>query len=270
MDGQEDVRSYYEQGFEENRLTLPHFRWEKIRTIDLMDRFLPPPPAVVLDVGGGAGAYAFELANKGYTVDLIDPVPLHIEQAKARAQPEPHKAGEFELRMPRSFQVGDARSIPAEDNSADAVLMFGPLYHLTDRADRLKAIAEAYRTLRPGGTLMAVAISRFASALDGISRGLLRDAEFVPMVEEDLRSGQHRNETGNPEYFTTAYFHHPDEFREELAEGGFGEIVVCGIEGPVWMPKEEDSSAVEMMRRIEREPSLIGASAHVMGVGRRG
>jgi SAM-dependent methyltransferase len=110
---------YYESGQEAERLESPFSRWEKVRTLDILDRFLPPAPALILDVGGAAGAYAFPLAEKGYVVDLIDPVPLHIEQAKQRAA--------IDQRVPRSFQVGDARAIPCEDASADAVLFFGPL-----------------------------------------------------------------------------------------------------------------------------------------------
>src|SRR6202042_1391706 len=103
--------------------------------------------------------------------DLIDPVPLHVEQARQRAARE--------QRAPRSFQVGDARAIPCEDGAAGAGVFFGPLYHLTDSNERLKAIREARRVLRAGGVLLAVAISRFASALDGIGRGLIRDPDFV-------------------------------------------------------------------------------------------
>jgi SAM-dependent methyltransferase len=171
--------------------------------LDLLKRFLPPPPALIVDVGGGAGAYAFPLAEGGYVVDLIDPVPLHIQQAEQRAA-----MGQL---VPRSFQVGDARAIPAADGAADVVLFFGPLYHLTDTSERLQAIREARRVLRAGGVLLAVAISRFASALDGIGRGLIGDPDFVRILRQDLKSGQHRNQTGNLDYFTTAYFHHPDE-----------------------------------------------------------
>ena len=101
--------------------------------------------------------------------------------------------------------MGDARAIPCDDGAADAVLLFGPLYHLTDFSERLKAICEALRVLCDGGVLLAVAISRFASALDGIARGLIRDPDFVRIVEQDLRTEQHRNETGNADYFTTAF-----------------------------------------------------------------
>jgi SAM-dependent methyltransferase len=260
---EQQILQYYESGQEADRLESPFSRWEKLRTLDLLDRFLPRAPALILDVGGAAGAYAFPLATKDYVVDLIDPVPLHVEQAKQRAA--------MDQRVPRSFQVGDARAIPCEDGAADAVLFFGPLYHLTDSTDRLKAICEARRVLRTGGVLLAVAISRFASALDGIGRGLISDPSFVQILDQDLRTGQHRNETGNLDYFTTAFFHHPDELRMELIEGGFPAPRLCAIEGPLWtVPEsataEQQEGLMATMRKLENEVTLIGASAHIMGI----
>lgn len=258
-----EIHRYYEIGQEADRLEAPFFRWEKLRTFDILARFLPNPPALVLDVGGAAGAYAFPLAETGYTVDLFDPVPLHIEQAQQRAAMLQHG--------PRKIQLADARAIPCEDGAADAVLLFGPLYHLTGREDRLKAVREAHRVLRPGGVLLAVAISRFASALDGIGRGLIRDPRFVSIVEQDLKTGQHRNDTENLDYFTTAFFHHPDELKAELLEGGFPSAQVCAIEGPIWNVQEPNTAEqreqlMAAVRAIESEPALMGASAHMMGI----
>jgi ubiquinone/menaquinone biosynthesis C-methylase UbiE len=260
-----EILRFYTAGQEAERLDS-FCRWEKVRTLDLLDRFLPPAPAVILDVGGGAGAYSFPLAEKGYAVDLIDPVPLHIEQARKQAETTPNAL--------RSFHVGDARALPAADAIADAVLLFGPLYHLTEPCQRLMAIAEARRVLRPGGSLLAVAISRFASALDGIARSLIRDPQFVRIMEHDLETGQHRNETGNPDYFTTAYLQHPDEFKRELIEAGFPLVTLYGIEGPLWtVPKPqttgEHNTLMSIMRTIEGEPALIGASAHIMAVAKK-
>jgi ubiquinone/menaquinone biosynthesis C-methylase UbiE len=261
----QEILQYYNQGQEAGRLESPFAQWEKARTLDLLARFLPPAPAVILDVGGGAGAYSFPLAEQGYVVDLIDPVPLHIEQAK--------KQSETNERAPRSIRVGDAREIPCDDACADAVLLFGPLYHLTDSAERIAAIQEARRVLCPEGVLLAVAISRFASALDGIGRGLIRDPEFLKIVEQDLMNGQHRNESGNPDYFTTAFFHHLDEFKNELIQGGFPHPLLCGIEGPLWtipqVSSEHRDALMATMRTLETEPSLVGASAHIMGIGVR-
>src|SRR5204862_445674 len=100
-------------------------------------------------------------------------------------------------------------------------LLLGPLYHLTEPSDRLAALREAHRVLRGGGIIFAAAISRFASALDGLVRGFLHDEQFVRIVERDLKDGQHRNPTEHPAYFTTAFFHHPDELRAEVEEAGF-------------------------------------------------
>ena len=73
-----------------------------------------------------------------------------------------------------SCRVGDARALEMPDETADVVLMLGPLYHLTDAGDRAGALREAARVLKPGGWLFAAAISRYASALDGLARDLLR------------------------------------------------------------------------------------------------
>ena len=75
-----DVRAYYEQGLERDRLvpSRPGGWWERLRTADVLARALPAPPAAVLDVGGAAGVYAVPLTSDGYAVTLVDPVPLHV------------------------------------------------------------------------------------------------------------------------------------------------------------------------------------------------
>jgi SAM-dependent methyltransferase len=77
-----------------------------------------------------------------------------------------------------SAEVGDARALRLADASADAVLLLGPLYHLPERAGRLKALAEARRVRRPGAMVLAAAISRLASTLDGLRGGYLADPSF--------------------------------------------------------------------------------------------
>ena len=246
-------------------------RLEYLRTRELLARHLPPGPAAVLDVGGGAGAYALPLAREGYSVHLIDPVRLHVEQARdaSASQRDAPLAG---------AEVGDARRLSWANSSVDAVLLLGPLYHLTSREDRLQALQEAYRVLRPGGVVAAAAISRFASTYDGLLRGFLEDPNFKDIVERDVREGQHRNPTGRPEWFTTAYFHLPGELRDEATEAGFSIEALVGIEGPGWVLPDLDawlddptrrSTLLAAIKRVETEPSLLGASAHILVVGRR-
>ena len=101
---------------------------------------------------------------------------------------------------------GDARHLDVPSRSADVVLLLGPLYHLVEHSDRLAVLREVHRILTPRGVLFAAAISRFASLIDGLASGFFRDAEFRKIVAEDIASGQHRNPTNHPAYFTTATF----------------------------------------------------------------
>ena len=148
-----DVLAYYERYEEQGRLGRGLGALEFARMQDLIVRFLAPPPGVVLDVGGGSGRYACWFAARGYEVHLVDPVPKLVEQARAAsaAQPDSPLA---------STVVGDARSLPHGPDSADAVLLMGPLYHLQAREQRLTALREAHRVLKPDGILVAKAINR--------------------------------------------------------------------------------------------------------------
>jgi SAM-dependent methyltransferase len=177
-----------------------------------------------------------------------------------------------------SARVGDARRLDFADESADAVLMLGPLYHLTDPAERRVALEEALRVLRPGGWLFAAAISRFASLLDGLRGPVFEDEAFARIVERDLADGQHRNDTGNPLYFTTAFFHRPGELSAEVREAGFHLAGLYSVEGPGafipdfdrrWKDPESQERLLELLRRVEGQPAILGASPHLLAVGQK-
>jgi len=237
--------------------------------MELLARLLPPPPARLLDVGGGPGTYAAPLARRGYRVRLVDPVQLHVEQARQAAGSGP--AAAF------TAEAGDARGLSEADQSQDAVVLFGPLYHLTGGADRRQALGEARRVLRPGGRLLAMAVCRFASLLDGLYEGWLDDPVFRPIVDQDLVDGQHRNPdpVGRPEFFTTAYFHTPDGLQQEIEQAGFTGTTVYGVEGPGWPLRREwtDPHRREQIlfaaRSVETEPTLIGFSDHLIAAATR-
>jgi SAM-dependent methyltransferase len=264
------IVEYYDRTPEESRLEQGAFRLEQARTRELLERFMPPPPAAVVDVGGAAGAYALWLAERGYGVHLLDRTPRLLAEARRRSS--------VAARPLVSCRVGDARALDLPSGTADVVLLLGPLYHLTDARDRVKALGEAARILKPGGLLFAAAISRWASALDGLARELLTDTSFTGIVERDLRSGQHRNPTERVDYFTTAYFHRPDELVSEVRSAGLELTGVFGIEGPGWIlpdvvERMTDPTRREMLLRVaqmlEAEPAVIGTSAHLLAVARR-
>jgi len=254
----EALRAYYGSGIELGRLERGYWRLEFARTKELLLRYLPPAPARVLDVGGGPGVYAEWLAEAGYDVKLVDVVPLHVERSRQRA------AGRF------TAEEGDARSLAELDDSYDVVLLLGPLYHLVERDDRLRALAESRRVLRARGLLAAAAISRFGPLLDAFARDTL-DEDMWAFVERALIEGRHVPGR-DPDLFTTAYFHLADELETEVQEAGFGVDGVFGIEGPGWLrlatldDKDGFETAVRVARAVEQKRAVIGASAHLLAI----
>ncbi len=263
------IGDYYDRAPEEARLQQGPFQLEEERTRELIQRYAPPPPGTVIDVGGAAGAYALWLAEAGYTVHLIDAVPRLVAEAERRSA-----AARASL---ASCRVGDARRLDMPNKAADVVLLLGPLYHLTDAGDRARSLKEAARVLKPGGLLFAAAISRWASALAGLARDLFQDPRFAAIVERDLREGQHRNPTERLDYFTTAYFHRPDELRAEVLDAGLVLEGLYGVEGPGWLLSDvtarladpgRRADLLQVARLLESEPSVLGVSAHLLGVAR--
>jgi SAM-dependent methyltransferase len=255
-----EIIEYYNRGGELDRLAAGAGRLEFLRTWDLLTRILPPAPARVVDVGGATGVYAGPLAAVGYTVHVVDPVPSHVAASAALAGV--------------TAAVGDARNLPEEPASADAVLLLGPLYHLPDRTDRVQAWREAVRVTRPGGVVAGAVISRFASMLDGFARGFFAEPGYRDIVEADLAGGVHRNPVGHPRWFTDAYFHRPEEAPVEALDAGLVDVQTAAIEGPIAMigPRLDDFLAdadltqimMDMLRRVEQEPTFIGSSSHLL------
>ena len=258
-----EILAHYAEGRERGRLTSgPSL--ELLRTQVLLERFLPAPPARVLDVGGASGVYASWLSDRGYQVHLIDPVPLHLEQARAD--------GRF------SVAPGDARSLPEDDGSYDAVLLLGPLYHLTERTDRIRALAEASRVTRPGGIVAVAVISRYASTFDGFLNGFIDKSGFTALMTEDLESGQHRNPDSGPGFFTTAYFHDAASITSEIADAGLRLHGLLPVEGMLhWAPGIQDrlndpaqrQLILDTLAAMEGDPAMTGATSHLLAIGQR-
>ncbi len=266
-----EVVAYYTREPETVRLTVDAGgALELARMQELLLRHLPAAPALIADIGGGAGMYARWLAAAGYRVVLLDLVAAHTRLVRDAESERPAAplAG---------IILGDARTLPLAQMCADAVLLLGPLYHLTERDDRLRALQEALRVLKPGGRVFAVGVSRFAGLFSGLYFEQMDDPAFLPLMWRGLRDGQHRNPT-EKRYWTTAYFHHPDELRDEVAEAGFAIVDRVAVEGPQfavrdlaawWNDARRRELLLEAIRAVEHEPTLLGLSSHVLVVGER-
>ena len=255
----ESISSFYDARREGERLGRGIGRLEALRTLELLGRYLPPAPAVVYDVGGGTGYYARWLTERGYIVHLIDVVPEHVNVVRE------HRP------VLASAAVADARHLPWPDGSADAVLLMGPLYHLTERSERIRALTEARRVLRRNGVLFGVMIPRWASTLIGMLRGWTFDDLYAAMVRQELATGRHVPPAGWS-LFMDGFFHSTEDLRSEAEEAGLRVRCCAAVEGPAWMSQEFDASweqpekrerILELARLAERDPDIVAASPHV-------
>jgi hypothetical protein len=153
--------------------------------------------------------------------------------------------------------------------------MHGPLYHLPEREDRVLAISEARRVLKPGGLLLAFAITRYAGLIYGLTQGHVFDPDYHRMIRDEVQTGVRDNPPAWAFTFPNAYFHHPDELRGELEEGGFIHEATLGIIGPAWQVPDLAASwqdpaqravLLDLARLTEHEPVL---GPRLMAVGRK-
>lgn len=247
---------------EDTRLgRTPHGQVEMLRTRELVERALAATGARqgldVVDVGGGTGVHARWLAAAGHRVRLVDPVPLHVYRA---------------ARIPGvQAEIGDARALGLPDDSADVGLALGPLYHLRERPERVLALRELARVVRPGGPLLAAAIGRYAVLGEFVLLG-----EFDPQTSRRLQfylgTGQNPDDDG----FPVLHAHLSEELAAEAVDAGWADVEVLGLEGPLgtavsWVPQQRVDTvirqAVEHARLLERDPRAIDLSPHLVVTG---
>ena len=263
--------SYYE-GFDERaRLTKGAGLLEFFRMQEIIGRFASPPPGVVLDVGGGPGRYSCWLASIGYEVHLIDPVPLHLEQARNASAAQPgHPLA--------SVSEGDARQLGWDDRSIDLILLMGPLYHLTTREQRLAALREARRVLKDGGILIATAVNRFAFLIDGLMDGYIDDSSYIPTVQRNLSTGLYEPDSRTGEHFTTSFFHLPEELEDEAKDAGLRQMGLFSVQGPGEYARDLEErmsdpvrrdQLLDLVRLVEEERTLMGMASHLVLVAEK-
>ncbi len=267
------VELHYDRFAEREWERLERHRMEFAVTGRVLAEHLPPPPGRILDVGGGPGRYALHLTQLGYRVTLIDLSQRCLDLALEKAT----AAGIY---LPPPIR-GDATALPdrqegaAEDYSGviDAVLLMGPLYHLLAEGERLAAIHEAYRVLRPGGLLFATFITRFAPLRDVALKSPRWIVDHPDRYQQLLTEGQ--NPAREDSAFPDSYFAHPDEIIPLMSAGGFHHVLIQGCEG-ILAGHEETVNTVEddvweawvdLNYRLGREPALWGAADHLLYVG---
>lgn len=252
------IQTYYSRTFDEgSRLTTrsAQGRLEFERTQNII-RSATPAPARILDVGGATGVHAAALSQAGYEVVLVEPVADMVRVAREH--------GTFEA------LVGDARHLDFADDSFDAVLMAGPLYHLRERVDRVQALSEAVRVCRPG-VVHAAAIPRFlAFAVAALDREVLDASaeEWLALLKDGVPPSTVR--------FPAGHFHTPEELEGEMVDSGLTDVRVVGLEGPAALALEitpdieiqDYAAAARLAATFETSRVVRNFSCHILGTGR--
>ena len=219
--GSEALHAYYQLGLERIVSDRGAGVLEFARTVEIIARRLPSPPGVIAEPRWRPGPLHDLARRRGYRVQHRDIVPLHVEQTAAATAGYPAV----------TTAVGDARDVDLDEASVDAVLLLGPLYHLPDRGDRVRALGEARRVVRPGGPVFIAAISRWAGRIHGV----LADQLYrrVPAIIAEL---DHEERTGElrplfPGSFN-GFAHRPAQLRAEIRSAGLHLVDLVGVEGP--------------------------------------
>lgn len=275
------VLAGYNAGIERNRLREGIGLIEFERTKEILLEKLPPPPAVIYDIGGAYGEYAWWLALQGYEVHLFDLSETNIAMSAELAV-------EYPGTRLASATVCDARAIPRPEASADAVLLMGPLYSITEYGERILAIRESRRLLKPGGLLFSAALTPYSVLVSRLAvyhendtpkRRELDDPAVMAIIERALEDGCYINpEKKIANGIGSSHLHTAKALRGELLAGGFGMTTVHGVMGGAWLaPNIHELMLNESTRRtlmktvrlLDTHEEIIGLSGHLLAVSRK-
>lgn len=275
------VLAGYNAGIEKDRLRTGIGLIEFERTKEILLEKLPDPPAVIYDIGGAYGEYAWWLASLGYEVHLFDLAETNIAMSA-------ELAAEYPGVNLASAVVSDARSVPRPDRSADAILLMGPLYSITEYEERILAIKESRRLLKDGGILFSAALTPYSVLVprlslyridDSAKRRELDDPAVLSTIERALEDGCYINpEKKIASGLGSTYLHTAKALREELSMGGFDTATVHGVMGGAWLAPNldnllanEETKAVLMktVRMLDTHEEIIGLSGHLLAVSRK-
>ncbi len=264
MKYQKEISKLYDSNPANEWERLDRHRTEFAVTSKLMAAHLPPPPAKILDCGGGPGRYALELSQRGYEVTLFDLSAGNLALARQKAQ---------EIGAPlENFEQGSALDLGRfPDETFDIVLVMGPLYHLLEASDRKQALREVYRVMKPGGQLWAAFITRFAP----LKWCAANDPNWVvenPTAAHQIWETGQKPPAGTTEPEFVAYFAHPDEVQPLISAQGFFVQEIFGVEGFVSETEEKINDLtgkawetwVDLNTKVASNHHVHGAAEHLL------
>jgi ubiquinone/menaquinone biosynthesis C-methylase UbiE len=263
---------YYNQFDEWGRLEREPI--EYIVNTHYMSKYLPSE-GHILDNGAGPGKYAMHLADQGYTVTLTDLTPRLVQVAETKAR-ELELAHRFQ-----GFHTADATDLSLfPDERFDAALMLGPLYHLQAEEARVKAVQELHRVTKQGGIVFVALMPRIRH----LTTSLLFPNAWKPNnsadgLERFLQTGafDHADEGR----FTGAYYFRIEDINPFMEQHGFESLKLIGSSSATaaikpeqwdyWRDRgdKEYARIMNMVLEAAENPYILGASSHLLYIGKR-
>jgi S-adenosylmethionine-dependent methyltransferase len=261
------IQQFYNDSVEKEDTRLEIHQLERDMTWRYLDKYLPRR-GKILELGCATGAYTIPLAKRGYHVTAIDFAPKEVELCRQKVKAE--KLGEKV-----SCIVADGRDLSGvTDTDFDAALIMGPLYHLTVAEDRQAVLKQAFRRLKNGGLVFSTFISRF-----GIWGDIIHDIPDYTRLPEESRSIIEQGRNTDLAYKKGSfwgYFAAPEEILKLHEQTGFNKIALAGLEtaglrDEYYNPLKGRSRELwlDLFFSISTEPSIIGASNHILYVGEK-
>lgn len=232
-----------------------------------------PPSGLILDNGAGPGKYAMELAKRGYQVTLSDLTPSSVEQAREKAEA-------FGLTQQfEGFHVLDATHLNGiADETYDAVLMLGPLYHLQQEEAREAAVRELYRVTKPGGVVFVAVQTRMRMSINSLqSPHHWRPNDSMDAIRSFVEKGTFDHQDQGR--FTGAYYFHVQDVVPFMEQHSFETVQLVGSSSlkamitdeqeHYWKERGEEQELLQYLIEVAKDPSILGISSHLLYVGRK-
>lgn len=222
-------------------------------------------------MGGATGAYAFPLAESGYKLYLADLSETLISQAKEKLIKTNNK-------NVISCDVVNAIDLSIYNNEQfDAILLFGPLYHLLEEKERKKCIKEVYRVLKKDGLVFASFIPYLAGSIAIVDR-YFRHPEQVNKtnLREVFNSGKFNNNISKG--FQEGYYPTSKEIEELFNENSFNKITISSIRGFAYekednlyniQDKEMFDEIINLIEETSEMEELVETCGHAIYIGKK-
>jgi len=258
------VKEFYDHFVEGEWNRLGGFSFEFEVTKAKMKELIKPN-STILDIGGGPGRYASYFASLGHDVTLVDLSDGNVDHAKKVFH---------QMNLPIKAYQADARDLSHLPLDAyDCIFVMGPLYHLGNKQDQVKAIEEAKRYLKPGGLMFVSFIHMFA----GLNYYLSECPQNIVIeTENDYFDCIKQGTSWYGNAFTKAYFIHIDEIIPLMDSCGLSKVSLFGQEGIassnlIALTHLDEASRTRWLQiciELSEKVEYMSHSSHIMYVGK--